>query len=287
MDKRTSLSHFFPIFTAIVMLGLVMAGCQKTDTTQPEESQPPEIPPASTFLMDFDDFPDTAKISMPGGNSFNKTQTRQNWGWAALNVGVWNTLLTLTFAVPVAAFVESFNHEPEQQDDGSWVWTYTFRPPGGVLHTAELHASLVSEGIQWEMYISKQNVYSDFLWYSGLSAYTGREGSWTLYHNPTDPTPFLGIEWHRNPLQGTADIKYTNIVPNHPENGGYIFYGIVNSNPYDAFYDIYNKGQDNHTNIEWDRTSKAGRVKDPLHFGDADWHCWDTLDNDLQDIDCP
>ncbi|RMG31932.1 MAG: hypothetical protein D6732_14145, partial [Methanobacteriota archaeon] len=218
---------------------------------------------------------------------FNKTLSHQNWGWAAINVAVWNSLLTITFAVPVAAFAESFNHEPEQQDDGSWVWSYNFQPPGGVLHTAELHATLLSDGVQWEMYITKQNVFDHFLWYSGISDFLGQHGTWTLFHDPTDPQPFIGIEWNRNPAQGTADIKYTNIIPNGPENGGYIFYGITNQFPYDAFYDIYHKSQDNHTNIEWNRTLKNGRVKDPLHFGDSAWHCWDILDHQLQDIPCP
>ncbi len=276
----------FLLISLVTLMGTF--ACQKNDTTQPEKGKPPEIPPVSTFLMDFNAFPDTAATLLKSeGTPFVQTLTHHNWGWAALNVGVWNTLLTITFAVPVAAFAESFNHEPVQQDDGSWVWSYSFRPPGGVLHTAELHATLVSDGVQWEMYISKQNAYSNFLWYSGLSEFTGQHGTWTLFHEPNDPTPFLGIEWNRNISEGTADIKYTNIIPNHPENGGYIFYGIVNQAPNDAFYDIYNKGQDNHTNIEWDRTTKAGRVKDPLHFGDADWHCWDTLDNELQDIQCP
>ena len=53
--------------------------------------------------------------------------------------------------------------------------------------------------------------------------------------------------------------------------------------PYDAMYDIFNKGQNNLTEIKWNRTSKDGRVKDPAHFGDEDWHCWNHL---LEDTTC-
>ncbi len=224
------------LISLVILVG--MFGCQKNDATQPEKEKPPEIPPVSTFLMDFDAFPDTATTLLKsGGSLFGKTLTHQNWGWAALNVAVWNTLLTITFAVPVAAFAESFNHEPVQQDDGSWVWSYSVTV-GNAQYTANLHATLVAEGVQWEMYISRQNGFSNFLWYSGLSEFSGQHGTWTLFHEPNDPTPFLGIEWNRSISEGTADIKYTNIIPNHPENGGYIFYGIVNQTPYDAFYDI-------------------------------------------------
>jgi hypothetical protein len=58
---------------------------------------------------------------------------------------------------------------------------------------------------------------------------------------------------------------------------------VTASTPYDAFYDIYNAGRDNHTNIEWNLDEKYGRVKDPFHFGDEDWHCWNNL---LDDAPC-
>ncbi|MEK6617052.1 MAG: hypothetical protein AABZ32_13275, partial [Bacteroidota bacterium] len=88
-------------------------------------------------------------------------------------------------------------------------------------------------------------------------------------------TPLLQIDWTKN-ATGTCDIRYTNVIPGGAENGGYINYGIVSDPKYDAFYDIYNKGQNNLTNIKWNRSSKAGRVKDQKKFGDALWHCWNT-----------
>ena len=93
----------------------------------------------------------------------------------------------------------------------------------------------------------------------------------------------LGIEWNRNLDNSTADIKYTNIAPGGPKNGDYIFYGKTTDSQLDAFYDIYNKGQDSLTNIEWNRSSKAGRVKDQRHFEDTAWRCWD---NQLFDSEC-
>ena len=134
------------------------------------------------------------------------------------------------------------------------------------------------------MYISKEGGYTDFLWFSGVSNLPLTEGTWTLNHDPNDPTPYIGVEWHRDLSVGTADIKYTNIVPGGSENGGYISYGITTETPYDAFYDIYNKGQDNHTDIEWNTTTLEGHVKDLRVFLDNDWHCWNS---DLEDIICP
>ena len=110
------------------------------------------------------------------------------------------------------------------------------------------------------------------------------QGSWTIFHEPNNPTPWIGIEWHRNPTDSTADIKYTNIDPNSDENGGYIFYGTTSDSIYNAFYEIYNKGKNNTTSIKWNIETHEGRVRDLKHFGDNEWHCWDS---NLEDIDCP
>ena len=72
------------------------------------------------MVMDFSEFPDTSSSALIKGES-----TYQNWGWAALNVAVWSSVLKLTLAIPVAAYLESFNHEPVLQADCSWLWSYS------------------------------------------------------------------------------------------------------------------------------------------------------------------
>jgi hypothetical protein len=91
----------------------------------------------------------------------------------------------------------------------------------------------------------------------------------------------MEIDWNKF-ADGTADLKYTIIKPEIPENGGYIFYGTT-LNDLNRFYRIYNKTSDNLTQIEWSSVNKNGHVKDQHHFGDADWHCWNEL---LMDTVC-
>ena len=266
----------FPNVLALILIAAILLGIQSCNKDNNEPA--PQIPPVSTFLMDFEGFQDDDTTGIRG------IETCKNWWWAATHVKVWNTLIKVGLAIPVASFVESFNHEAVYDpESGTWTWSYNFWVHG-IAHKAELNASLVTEGIMWEMFISKDGEYSNFLWYYGISGTGGTDGYWQLYNNPTDNQPLLLITWNRDPVNGTADIKYENIVPGGAENGGYIFYGITNNTPYNAFYDIFNKGQDNMINIQWHLPNLEGQVKDALHFGDEGWHCWNNL---LQDTSCP
>ncbi len=262
----------FVMAVLIVLTGMIFfTGCKKDDEPAPA------IPPQSTFVMDFSDFsnPDDTLAA-------REFSAYQNWGFAYTNVVVWNTLITVGLAVPVATFVESFNHEAVYHpDENNWTWSYNVSV-GLVVYEAELTGYLQSDSVVWEMRITKGNEYADFLWYYGKSALDQSGGYWILNDNPTNATPLLGIYWNIY-ADNTADIKYMNIVPGGPENGGYIFYGTTLLD-FNRFYDIYNKGQDNLTEIEWSSVTINGHVKDLNHFGDSDWHCWDE---NLIDVECP
>ena len=274
---------FWPLFLLFLAAAtLLIFACSEENPTEPEV-QAPEIPPSSTFLIDFSDFLQQGRID-PGGDPTQKVLLSQdNWNFAALHVGVWNLIITIGLAVPTATFLESFSHQPVQQPNGTWVWDYDVTV-GQQEYSAQLHGSIGNFGTQWQMYITEHGVYENFLWYSGQADLLLTEGTWTLNKHPDEPVPLLLIEWHRSLLDSTADIKYTNIEPGGAENGGYIFYGTTTDTTYDAFYDIYNRGLNNHVDIEWNLTGKDGRVRNAAHFGDKDWHCWDES---RQDAACP
>lgn len=266
----------------VLLLGLANLQCSEDSGTNAGTGDtPPDLPPQSSFLIDFSAFPQGGQVAGKAAMS-ETTEAAANWLFAVGNVIAWNTLITVSLAIPVASYIEAFKHEPVQQNDGSWVWSYSFTV--GVQHTAELHAVTDSEGIQWDMYVTKAGEYTDFHWYSGHSNLFTTDGFWILYLNPAETYEALRIDWDIDADTATANTKYTNIIPDNPENGGYINYGVTTDEPLEAFYEIYNKGADNLTTIQWDRATKEGRVMDVNHFGDGDWHCWDTS---LQDIECP
>ncbi len=272
MKKRKWLTYItLPIFLFPLVFN---NSCEKDN-----DPDAPDLPPASTFVMDLSKFPSTKSMNVP---SDPKGLVATNWGWAATNILVWNTVLTVNLIVPVASFYEAFNHEGIYEGNNEWVWSYNFMA-GGVAHKAELHGFLTEDAVLWEMYISKENVFTDFLWYTGSHDLMRTTGQWILNGSPDNPTSYLQIDWTRSENDDSADIKYTIIAPGSEEYDSYIFYGRTNELPLDLFYDIYIASIQNLVEIEWSTTTKEGRVKDYYHFEDALWHCWDSS---LQDVDC-
>lgn len=260
------------ILSVIIFSLILISSCSDKNSIQ-SNSSAPAVPPKSSMVMGVDQFPDTSSHS----NLQKVEGTYANWGWAALNVAVWNSILAVTLAVPVAAFLESFNHQPVLQPDGSWLWAYDVNVSGTVYH-AKLFGQTVQQGISWRMLVSKEGAYTDFEWFTGFSNLPATEGTWQLNRDPGDPNAFLAIEWQRNAQDSTGSIKYTKV-----QTGGFIYYGKTTDPIYDAFYQIFNAEQNNETDIKWNIGNKNGRVNDQLHFGNTDWHCWDE---NLQDIDC-
>ena len=259
---------------AILLFAVAFSGCEKDN-----DPKAPDLPPIGTFVMDFNDFIGSKSVS---GAEDAKGPATANWGWAASNVLVWNTVLTINLIVPVASFYEAFDHKGIYEGDNEWSWTYNFMA-GGVSHKAELHGTLTETQVLWEMYISKENVFTDFPWYSGSHNILRTEGQWVLNGSPEAPAAYLQIDWTRGENDNSADIKYMNIVAGSNYYESYIEYGRTNEVPLDLFYDIYDSSIQNLVEIEWSESTKEGRVKDAEHFYDMLWHCWDNV---LQDTDC-
>jgi len=266
------------LFTALFLTTLIIFSCKKDDS---EGDNAPQLPPVESFIIDFSDFNNIE-------DTLSKSAlTHKNWGHAVFKVNFWNLIIAVTGVVPVTAFMESFKHEAVYEGESTWGWTYGYTI-GSATYTAKLKGKIISaEEVQWEMYISKAALidpYEDFKWYEGVARFDRTSGYWILYKSPSEDHELIRIDWSKDWDNNTGNIKYTNIVPGSPENGGYISYGIVDDPALNAFYKIYNKGYDNLTDIEWNRTTKEGRIKDPGTFGDELWHCWNYL---LMDIDCP
>lgn len=253
---------------------LLFSGCKKDDDKDLDKA--PQVPPVASMSMDFSGFSNPSDTI--SGRSF---ATYHHWGYSYLNVLAWHTVVSVGMVVPVAAFTEALNHEAVYNPDaGNWMWSYNVSADNAV-YLAKLTGEVQSDSVYWEMKISRSNAFNDFLWYYGKSAVNNSGGYWVLMQNPASPGKMLHIDWHRS-SETTGDLKYTNIIPGDAQKGAYIAFGTMTGN-YNRFYEIYNKLANNHTNIEWHHEQRFGHVKDPSHFYDTNWHCWDE---NLRDVQC-
>lgn len=277
---RTGVTTRFMAILATTGLLFPVTGC--IPAGPPSGVSAPELPPLSSFVMSFDNFVDadsTAKTRQAAQNNTSDVRDR-----AVVQVVVWQSILTATLAIPVAALAESFNHEPVWQGGLTWLWSYEFRS-NARLYTAELTGTIVDTTIEWEMRISRENDFTDVLWFSGTSDPTARSGSWTVNRDPNQVIPFVQIDYARDASDpGLGEITYTSIEDGAQLEGSYIIHASIDTPDYDRAYDIYIDADDNLVEIEWDRLMQDGRAKDPAYYGDSNWRCWSET---LQDIDCP
>jgi len=266
MKQRTIIS----LMTMAAMIVLLATSCSKDD-----ENEAPVLPPIESFQMDFSDFtvfPDTT-------DNLKSVNTYQHFVYSFVTVSVWNLVTTVTMAVPVAVYLESFNHTPEFLGDDTWQWTYSVNT-----YTARLVTTRTNnEKFTAEMFISKTGAeaFEDFKWFEGSVRYDHTSASWKMFESPANNVQWLSIEWRKDWEAGTSDITYTNVKAGSEELGSFITYGIVEDPAYDAFYAAFNS--ETQVTIEYNTETKVGRVKERGHFGNDNWHCWNEL---FQDTDC-
>lgn len=269
--KFTTMKHLklSILFLAVVLLNF---SCEE-EKASPDQN--PAVPPASTMEIDFENF-STAPEGKRVAASYRNAIT------ANINVSVWNTILGAHLIIPVAALKYAGQQTPVFDEENSqWTWSYEFEADGAT-HSAMLTAGFSTDGIQWNMYISKSEAYQNVLWFTGTSNITGTEGNWKINYLPENPTPFIEIDWSRESDNTAAEIKYTNVIPEDEYNGSYVEYGIDKSLALDVFYNVYLSKDDVSVEIQLNSQTNEGRIKSVHNLGEG-FHCWNSA---WEDVEC-
>jgi hypothetical protein len=277
------MKKFFNVLIMILFLASILTGCRK------DKGDPPALPPGNSFTIDFSIFEPGKKST---ATDFNiKGIEDSHWEFAAVVSGYFRTLLTTTLAVPVLAFQKALDQSPVYLEEKTWQWSYSFSLLS-VTYKARLTGQILTDDIEWNMYISREGSggFPEFLWFDGLSKLDGARGTWNLRQSYDYNKPLLKIEWTRTG-NSVNYIKYTyvrttdNNGDSDPNNSSYIEYGRT-TGTYDSFYNIsyFNGLIFAQVNVEWNSTSRIGRVKCPAFYGDNNWYCWDGT---LSNSECP
>ena len=269
----------------LAFLLVFQLSCEKSDDTDPG-SQALELPPFETMAFDFEDF--TAN-PQSGKSTVLKSAPNGNWVFSRLVVGVWNTAVFTTLAVPVSSFQAAFAHDPEVIGDLKWQWSYSVDGFTSE-YTARLTGEIDGDNVVWEMYVTKTGIdpFEEFLWFTGVSDLEGNSGHWLLNESPDRPNPMIRIDWERSGEE-VGSIRYTWVREfDANENDdifrdSYLEYGLQEGD-YDAYIDAYGYDEQyevfSTVRIEWSRSDYFGRVRAPLYFQDEEWHCWDATGED-------
>lgn len=270
--KRYLITSRTVVYLLIISLTFFNTSCKKD-----KAGEKPELPPEESLFMDFSDF-DSRPDQKSKGTTYN------NFVYSYLNVVFWNTVSTASLAVPAIAYGHMLNQNARYLGDNVWEWVdyFTYVQTD---YVATLTATrLNNEEFSMEMVIAEEsNPEAGFKWFEGIVRYDHTSATWDIYkYDGGSPVKILEVDWTRDYEDDTSSLTYIYVEPGQAETGSSINFGIDPSLDYNAWYTISLSTET--IEIQWDRATKAGRVRNPDYFSDNNWHCWDAY---LADIECP
>ncbi|MGB5228398.1 MAG: hypothetical protein WBN55_09045 [Eudoraea sp.] len=279
------------VYGILLVFALVFtASCENSDDDTDLDNNL-ALPPYESMVIDFGDFADNSNAGKSTALVYDNKEPNGNWVFSRLVVGVWNTALFTSLAVPVASFKSSFAHSPVDLGDNLWQWTYSVDGFTSE-YTARLTGEVTGEEVLWNMYITKVGIgaFGEFLWFSGSSNMDGNSGHWILNESPEKPLAMLRIDWERSNDE-IGNIRYTWVRElDEQENDdlfkdSYLKYGLQDG-PLNAYFDAHAYDENTEVfsdiRIEWSRDTYLGRVRAADYFQDEEWHCWDANGDDVQ-----
>lgn len=269
----------FLFFVAGILFSL--QSCTEEASDNPDNLKAPTLPPTSLFTIP------TQSFGVKDDKEASVTRNdKSNWIHAGVNVLVWNSVVFVNTAIPIAAFGRAFDYEAEYIGDLTWEWKYEYQAPpanGAKKYDVSLTGEYISnnEEVAWTMTVNEQGSSNKIVWYEGTVATNHTASTFIVNKDPEDPKPYMRISSTKNFDTNEVVIRFSNILAGDPGNGDYIEWRANSGAEYDRAYDVFTN--DNLLEIEANEIMKDGRVKDPKHFGDSEWHCWDV---DQFNIDC-
>jgi hypothetical protein len=256
------------ILTLLLTLPLnYFTSCKK------DKGDPPLLPPYESMEVDFSNFT-TLKKSAEIISGIKGTES-STWEFAATVSAVWSSLISSNIEIPLASYKAASNYKAVYVSEKVWQWSYTFISDG-VNYKTKLKGQITTSTVTWKMYITKDATggFTDFLWIEGTSKTDGSGGSWSFNQSPQSATALFKCDWTKSGDEVTS-VKYT-YTKNDTNKDSFITYlmstGALNS----AFNIHFANSLYADCSIEWNATTKNGRLKCVDYLQDDNWYCWDS-----------
>ena len=268
------------LLITFLMLGFLLAsfiGCDVTDDENSNGDAPP-LPPDDSMTIDLSAFGEN-NLGAPIPAIPN---TKLNFVAAVATAAVINTIVVAKLSIPVAVFTAAKSTTPVEQDDGSWLWSYS-RNIGLETFTANLTGKREGDEVIWSMKVSNTTSLrplDNFEWYTGESSKDNGSGSWQFFNldTPDQANPTYAIEWK---VEGETkrERTFTNKEEGSPYFGNVVRYAVEGEMASISFTEA-DKGTT--TKIEWNLTTTAGSITAPS-YKKGEKSCWDE---NKQDVAC-
>jgi hypothetical protein len=266
------------IFLVIALASVSLVGCFEDIDGDEDYVEAPPLPPEESMNIDMSIFIDYEPLA---GSNFKN---------AAVRMVAINTSVAAILAAPAAVFAAAISTVPKQQQDGSWLWSYTTTVLGNRYEANLTSRTEMNKNI-WSMRVTStapELQLDNFEWYIGESSRTNTSGSWTFFDikTPDERNQVGTVDWRVATVTiGFPNVTYPELVLTNT-NSRSEYFGDVTSYRIEystATISYYDASEDLTSYITWDLDTYSGSIKVP-NYNNGEVACWDE---NLQDIECP
>ena len=249
---------------AVALLGTI--GCNNFNPVGAGQDAP-NLPPETS--MTIPEFGGDAGLGKSA-----QSETYFAFPLAYLAVSYWTTTVQLALLQPALLFTLCHSTRPSPLPDNSgWIWNV--RDNNGF--SAELIGRLENDQVRWTMTVSGGNI-SNFVWFTGVSVITGRQGTWTFNDTINGGTPLVQFTYEITDAKNI--VKMTMIDQTRPDANSYLQWSEQGSA---MTFKAYGAEKNEKYLISWDKITEAGSIENLVN---QDKYCWDTKQNNHADITC-
>jgi hypothetical protein len=284
------------ILMAMLLAAWMLPACSSEDNSNPMDTgypvDAPRLPSMSTMVFNLQFFNiDTPQVSQqsietgkPDGQELRTAASanRTNFINAFVRALYVQLLMYDVLEEPIGAFALAIHSIPQDQDDGSWLWTYIF-VEDGMEYSIFLYGTpdAGDDYVDWRLEVSTNhpsNSLDHFVWFDGRTYNDDSQGFWQFY-DPSLPAPHTSgrIDW-QNPSATEHRLSIEVNGPDHPDYGDTLEFFETS---FLATIDNYDAGDDQRGNITV-QSDGSGSLTVP-DYNNGEKACWDT---EQKDTDC-
>ncbi len=207
----------------IVAMGALFAGCSGDDSgTAPTEASlnsAPKLPSVETMTFNLDffgaDMPSPDAQSLMTGKASDDLQAaagdRTNFINAIVRALFVQLLMYDALEEPIGAFALAVHSVPQEQNDGSYLWTYIF-VEDNVEYSIFLYGTPQVGSVLWRLEVSTDDgALNHFVWFDGEFQEDDTGGYWQFYEPVTASTgdPVVRID-----VSNTGGVEQLRVTVN-------------------------------------------------------------------------